>query len=167
MLHAGLDLSGKRLDYRLLDERGERVDVGAAPPDAGGLTGLARRVEQRHGPVVVRGAIESMNGARLVHDALERSGWEVDVAGARKVKGLAPLACKTDRIDAWVLGRALPTRPRASDLAARLRAAPRARAGPLASASGPLPQLAQAALEAHRGARARPLPPPTRGGSAP
>jgi hypothetical protein len=103
MLHAGLDLSGKRLDYRLLDERGERVDVGAAPPDAGGLTGLARRVEQRHGPVVVRGAIESMNGARLVHDALERSGWEVDVAGAQKVKGLAPLACKTDRIDARVL----------------------------------------------------------------
>lgn len=51
----------------------------------------------------VRAAIESMNGARFVHDQLELAGWEVDLADAIKVKGLAPLACKTDRIDAWVL----------------------------------------------------------------
>jgi transposase len=38
-----------------------------------------------------------------VHDTLERCGWEVEIADAIKVKGLAPLACKTDRIDAWVL----------------------------------------------------------------
>jgi hypothetical protein len=43
-----------------------------------------------------RAAIESMAGARFVHDALERCGWEVAVADAVKVKGLAPLACKTD-----------------------------------------------------------------------
>jgi len=103
MLHAGLDLSRKRLDYCLLDERGRRVEVAAAPPDLDGLAGLARRVEQRHGRVPVRAAIESMNGARFVHDTLERLGWEVEVADAQKVKGLAPLACKTDKIDAWVL----------------------------------------------------------------
>ena len=45
MLHAGLDLSGRRLDYWLLDERGGRVEVGAAPPDGDGLRGFARRVE--------------------------------------------------------------------------------------------------------------------------
>ena len=44
-----------------------------------------------------------MNGARFVHDTLERCGWEVEVADAQKVKGLGPLACKTDKIDAWVL----------------------------------------------------------------
>jgi len=44
-----------------------------------------------------------MNGARFVHDQLELAGWEVQIADAQKVKGLAPLACKTDRIDAWVL----------------------------------------------------------------
>jgi transposase len=44
-----------------------------------------------------------MNGARFVHDQLELGGWEVEIADAAKVKGLAPLACKTDRIDAWVL----------------------------------------------------------------
>jgi transposase len=103
MLHAGLDLSRKRLDYCLLDPRGERVEVGAVPPDGDGLRGFARGVGDRHGPVVVHAAIESINGARFVHDTLERCGWQVEVADAQKVKGLAPLACKTDRIDAWVL----------------------------------------------------------------
>jgi transposase len=51
----------------------------------------------------VRGVIESMTGARFVRDTLEELGWEVLVADAQKVKGLAPLACKTDRIDAQVL----------------------------------------------------------------
>ncbi len=51
----------------------------------------------------MRGVIESMNGARFVHDRLEEHGWEVLIADATKVKGLAPLACKTDKIDARVL----------------------------------------------------------------
>jgi transposase len=45
----------------------------------------------------------SMNGARFVHDMLEELGWDVLVADGHTVKGLAPLACKTDRIDARVL----------------------------------------------------------------
>jgi transposase len=103
MLHAGLDLSRRRVDYCLLGEGGERVEVGAAPADADGLGGLVRVIELRHGREPVTAAVESMNGARFVHDTLERCGWEVLVADAVKVKGLAPLACKTDRIDAWVL----------------------------------------------------------------
>jgi transposase len=51
----------------------------------------------------VTAAIESMNGARFVHDTLELLGWDVEIADALKVKGLAPLAAKTDRIDARVL----------------------------------------------------------------
>jgi transposase len=47
--------------------------------------------------------IESMTGARIVHDTLEQEGWSVEIADAQKVKGLAPLACKTDRIDSMVL----------------------------------------------------------------
>jgi hypothetical protein len=38
-----------------------------------------------------------------VHDTLEELGWEVLIADAQKVKGLAPLACKTDKVDARVL----------------------------------------------------------------
>ena len=52
--------------------------------------------------------IESMNGARFAHDTLERCGWDVEIADAVKVKGLAALACKTDRIDAWVLAELSP-----------------------------------------------------------
>jgi hypothetical protein len=57
------------------------------------LRGLADRVDRYRQPV--RAVIESMNGARFVHDTLEELGWEVLVADTKKVKGLAPLACKT------------------------------------------------------------------------
>jgi hypothetical protein len=94
MLYAGLDLSRKRLDFLLLDSEGATVEVGAAPPDADGLLGLTRRLDRHREPI--RAAIESMNGARFVHDQLELAGWQVEIADAQKVKGLAPLACKTD-----------------------------------------------------------------------
>ena len=103
MLHVGLDLSRRRLDYVVLSCDGERLEVAAARPDADGLRGLVGGVEQRFGCSEVSAVIESMTGARYVHDTLERYGWGVQVADAIKVKGLAPLACKTDRIDAWVL----------------------------------------------------------------
>ncbi len=101
MLHAGLDLSRKRLDVCLLSEQGELVEEFAAPPDADGLRGLVRHVGHHGQPV--RAVIESMTGARFVHDTLEQLGWDVLIADAQKVKGLAPLACKTDKIDARVL----------------------------------------------------------------
>jgi transposase len=101
MLHAGLDLSRKRLDVCLLSDQGELVSELTAFPDAGGLKALVERVEAAGEPV--RAVIESMTGARFVHDTLERHGWEVEIADAQKVKGLAPLAVKTDRIDARVL----------------------------------------------------------------
>jgi transposase len=101
MLHAGLDLSRRRLDVCLLSDHAEVVEQTAAPPDADGLRGLVGRAARYRQPV--RAVIESMNGARFVHDTLEELGWEVLGADAQKVKGLAPLACKTDKIDARVL----------------------------------------------------------------
>jgi transposase len=101
MLYAGLDLSRHRLDVHLMNQAGEPVQVTTAPPDADGLRGLVRQAARFDEPVLA--AIESMNGARFVHDQLELGGWAVELADAAKVKGLAPLACKTDRIDAWVL----------------------------------------------------------------
>jgi len=99
MLYVGLDLSRNRLDYHVLDEQGRAVAVDAVPADGGGLRLLACRFAAEP----VEAAIESMNGARFVHDQLELAGWEVEIADAAKAKGLAPLACKTDRIDARVL----------------------------------------------------------------
>jgi transposase len=86
MLYAGLDLSRKRLDFHLLDEAGESVEVGASPPDRDGLAALAARLGCYREPV--RAAIESMNGARFVHDQLELHGWQVEIADAVRVKGV-------------------------------------------------------------------------------
>ncbi len=102
MLHAGLDLSRKKIDVCRLSERGEHLDQLVVPPDVGSLRTLAHRIEEVHGQPVCA-VIESMTGARIVHDTLEQEGWSVEIADAQKVKGLAPLACKTDRIDSMVL----------------------------------------------------------------
>ncbi len=101
MLHVGLDLSRTRLDVHVMDEAGAPLAVTTAAPDAGGLASLTHRVGELGQPVAA--VIESMNGARFVHDQLELRGWQVEIADAVKVKGFAPLACKTDKIDAWVL----------------------------------------------------------------
>jgi transposase len=68
MLHAGLDLSRRRVDVCLLSDRGEVVAETAAPADVDGLRGLVERVARRREPV--RGVIESMTGALFVHDTL-------------------------------------------------------------------------------------------------
>ena len=101
MLHVGLDLSRTRVDVHAMDESGTSVLVTRAAPDAGGLASLVDRLGGFGQPVTA--VIESMNGARFVHDQLELRGWTVEIADAVKVKGFGPLACKTDKIDAWVL----------------------------------------------------------------
>ena len=102
MLHVGLDLSRTRVDVHAMDEAGTSVLVTRAAPDAGGLASLVNRLGDLGQPVTA--VIESMmNGARFVHDQLELRGWDVQIADAVKVKGFGPLACKTDKIDAWVL----------------------------------------------------------------
>jgi transposase len=99
MLYVGLDLSRKRLDWQALEAEGAQVAIGAVPPDRDGLLGLAGRF----GDEPVLAVIESMTGARFVHDQLELAGWDVRIADAVKARGIAPLACKTDKIDCWVL----------------------------------------------------------------
>src|SRR6058998_2611771 len=81
MLYAGLDLSRKRLDFCLLDQLGERVEVGAAPPDADGLRGLAGRVARFAEPV--RAAIESMKWRTLC----PRSARASRLAGGDRRRG--------------------------------------------------------------------------------
>jgi hypothetical protein len=90
MLYAGLDLSRQRLDVHVLDEEGRTVEVTAVRPDSDARRTLVSHV-QRHGQEV-SAAIESMTGARFVHDQLELAGWDVAIGDAAKVKGIAPLA---------------------------------------------------------------------------
>jgi hypothetical protein len=67
MLHAGLDLSRKRLDVCLLGDDGERLDQLAVAPDVDSLKLFARRIEEVHRQPVCA-VIESISGARIVHD---------------------------------------------------------------------------------------------------
>jgi transposase len=93
MLHVGLDLSRRKVDVCLLSPAGEIVEEWAGPA---GCRRPARPCAPRgRVGVAVRGVIESMAGARFVHDQLEELGWDVLIADAAKVKGLAPLACNT------------------------------------------------------------------------
>src|SRR5438309_1910074 len=102
MVHAGLDLSRKRLDVELVREDGIPLEHLGVMPDREGLRNLAEWVQAVYGQDV-KAAIESMTGARFVHDQLELEGWDVEIADAQKAKGLAPLACKTDKVDSQVL----------------------------------------------------------------
>jgi len=97
MLYAGLDLSRKRLDVHVLREDGTTALVTAVSPDTDALRTLAGRVAAEGEPV--RATIESMNGARFVHDSLEFAGWEgrgaasgciVRVAGCAAYQVTAP-----------------------------------------------------------------------------
>src|SRR5438445_9959334 len=98
-IYTGLDLSRKRLDLYACAGDGQLVDRGALPPDPDGLAQLVRRL----GDTDVLAVVEVMNGARFIHDQLELRGWDVRLADPPRSRALAPLACNTDRIDAWVL----------------------------------------------------------------
>jgi hypothetical protein len=140
MLYVGLDLSRKRVDWQALDRDGARVGIGAVRSGRDGLVGLVQRLGDAE-PVLA--VIESMSGARFVHDQLELAGWDVRIADALRARGLAPFACKTDRIDCWVLAELARVNlvpevwlPDAAVRAERER-------GTLAAAPGQAPSLAQ------------------------
>jgi transposase len=94
----GIDWSYRRAAWCALGEGGGVVGEGAVPADE---DGLARLVIERG--VEVRGVVEMMSGAIWVRDRLAAAGWEMQIAHARKVRDVAPLACKTDKVDARVL----------------------------------------------------------------
>jgi hypothetical protein len=85
MLHAGLDLSRKRLDVCLLSYEEEHLDQLGDAPDVDSLTTLARRIDEVHAEPV-SAVVESMTRARLVHHTLEQEGWDVEIADAQSVK---------------------------------------------------------------------------------
>lgn len=97
MQYLGIDWGIRRAAWCSLTEAGELTE-GTIPAEEDGLAALVSRL----GPDV-QGCIEMMSGAVWVRDRLADAGWKVEIADARKVKAIAPLACKTDRVDARVL----------------------------------------------------------------
>jgi transposase len=68
------------------------------PADEDGLTKLVLACG-----IEVKACVEMMSGSVWVRDQLAAVGRQVQVAHARKVRDVAPLACKTDKVDARVL----------------------------------------------------------------
>ena len=97
MQYLGIDWGTRRAAWCAISSGGELTE-GAISADEDGLVRLVTRL----GPEV-RGCIEMMSGAPWVRDSLAKCGWTIQIADARKVKAIAPLACKTDRVDARVL----------------------------------------------------------------
>src|SRR3954468_4495882 len=96
--YLGIDWSYRRAAWCSLSDAGAIVGEGAVPADADGLAWL---VIQRG--TDVHAVVEMMSGAIWVRDQLAMAGWRVQIAHARKVRDIAPLACKTDKVDARVL----------------------------------------------------------------
>ena len=117
MLHVGLDLSRKQVEVCLISDLGELIDRFTATPDRDGLYGLARRVAVYDEPV--RGVVESMNGARFVHDELVCA--RLGGAGRRRAEGQGARAAGVQ--DGQVgMGRGPP--PSDEMLVARFRRGP-------------------------------------------
>ncbi len=98
MEYLGIDWSYRRAAWCALREGGELVGEGVVPADEDGLA----RLVAEHGREVC-GVVEMMSGAVWVRDTLAAAGWQMQIAHARRVRDVAPVACKTDKVDARVL----------------------------------------------------------------
>jgi transposase len=98
MNYVGIDWAYGRAAWCAVSEGGVIDSEGLIPADEDGLAKLVLRLGTE-----VKACVEMMSGALWVKDRLESAGWSVEVAHARKVRDIAPLACKTDKVDARVL----------------------------------------------------------------
>lgn len=98
MNYVGIDWSYGRAAFCAMNESGSIEAEGMTPADEDGLARLVLNLGTE-----ISACVEMMSGAIWVRDQLQSAGWEVKVAHARKVRDVAPLACKTDKVDARVL----------------------------------------------------------------
>ena len=98
MNYVGIDWAYRRAAWCAVNEGGAIDGEGMIPADEGGLAQLVLELGTD-----VKACVETMSGAVWVKDQLELAGWSVSVAHAGKVRDIAPLACKTDKVDARVL----------------------------------------------------------------
>ena len=96
--YVGIDWAYRRAAWCALNQAGVIVGEGAVPADEDGLAKLVLALGAE-----VKACVEMMSGAIWVRDRLAAAGWRVQIAHARKVRDVAPLACKSDTVDARVL----------------------------------------------------------------
>jgi transposase len=88
----------RKAQWCALAPGGEIAGEGRIATDRDGLARLVLELGTE-----VKACLEMMSGAVWVRDELVACGWQVEVADARKVKTVAPLAAKTDKVDARLL----------------------------------------------------------------
>jgi transposase len=98
MNYVGIDWAYGRAAWCAMSEGGAIAAEGLIAANEDGLARLVLELGSE-----VSGCVEMMSGAVWVRDRLADAGWEMKVAHARKVRDVAPLACKTDKVDARVL----------------------------------------------------------------
>src|SRR5215216_4586853 len=98
MKYVGLDWAYRRAQWCALSPGGQVAGEGQIPADRDGLARLVLELGAE-----VTACLEMMSGALWVRDQLVACGWQVEVADARRVKTVAPLAAKTDKVDARLL----------------------------------------------------------------
>src|SRR6266498_3636735 len=96
--YVGIDWAYRKAQWCALSPGGQIASEGQIPADRDGLARLVLELGDE-----VKACLEMMSGALWVRDQLVDCGWQVEVADARKVKTVAPLAAKTDKVDARLL----------------------------------------------------------------
>src|SRR5256712_2194592 len=96
--YVGLDWAYRTAQWCALDPGGEIAGEGRFAADRDGLARLVLELGAE-----VKACLEMMSGAVWVGDQLVYWGWQVEAGDARKVKTVAPLAAKTDKVDARLL----------------------------------------------------------------
>src|SRR6266511_2749661 len=98
MKYVGLDWAYRSAQWCAPGLGGEVAGESRIAADRDGLARLVFELGDD-----VKACLEMMSGALWVRDQLVACGWQVQVADARKVKTVAPLAAKTDKVDARLL----------------------------------------------------------------
>jgi len=96
--YVGVDWAYRTARWCALAPGGEIAGEGRIAADRDGLARLVLELGDE-----VKACLEMMSGALWVRDQLVECGWQVEVADARKVKTVAPLAAKTDKAAARLL----------------------------------------------------------------
>ena len=98
MKYVGVDWAYRTARWCALAPGGEIAGEGRIAADRDGLARLVLELGDE-----VKACLEMMSGPLWVRDQLVECGWQVEVADARKVKTVAPLAAKTDKAAARLL----------------------------------------------------------------
>src|SRR5829696_6584658 len=98
MQYVGIDWGYRHARWCAISERGELAAEATTPGGRGRAVAAGGSLGAE-----VKACVEMMSGAVWVRDRLTAAGWQVEVADARKVKAVAPLPAKTDKVDARLL----------------------------------------------------------------